>query len=187
VPTTAAPATGSGRLHLLASPARLADTRSRFSGADAGQHREARESIGDAPATGQRDALRLIRHALALDEAPRFDAVDAHGAARRPLVAEDQREDRALAGTGGTGDARDFARRDSDGYVVEGSRRASERRRVRFRDVTELDHRTGACAPGTCGASVGSGWQLVQAPGPARCMKLLASWTRPIRISTHPR
>ena len=80
----------------------------------------------------QRDALRQIRHALALDEPPRLDAVDADGAARRPLVAEHEREERALPGTGGPGDACDLTGRDAKRDVIESSRRASKRRRVRL-------------------------------------------------------
>ncbi len=56
------------------------------------EDREPRERVGYAPTARKRERLRQISNALALDEPPRLDTIDAHRAAGGPLVTQDERE-----------------------------------------------------------------------------------------------
>jgi hypothetical protein len=96
-----------------------------------GQYREPSERIGDAPSAGERAWLWQIPDALALDEAPRLDTIHADRSAGRLCMTEHQREQRRLPSSGWSRDAYDLTSRDAKRDVIERTRRASERRRVR--------------------------------------------------------
>jgi hypothetical protein len=95
------------------------------------QYREPSERIGNAPSARERAWLRQISDALSLDEAPRLDTVHPDSPAGWPGMTERHGEQRALPGSGRSGDAYDLTSRDAKRDVIERTRRASKRRRVR--------------------------------------------------------
>ena len=97
----------------------------------------------------QRTRLRNQIHAVLarnLIEAPFTDVFGQGG--RRWLaevtLPEHEREQRRLTGIRRSGDSNDFTSSDAERDIVQRSRRTFESWRVVLRDVTELDHRTGA-------------------------------------------
>jgi hypothetical protein len=177
------------------------DARPHLVGRHAGEQRIPVQRLVHAPRRWNVHQFGQVADAVLLDELPRGPAVNAHGAGGRTEEAEHERDERALAGTVGAGEAEHLTGLDLERQVVEGENFAPGPAPVTLPDVIELDQR-GACGwvafggapycviPGgivPTGTVPGAGAHAVHGPVPARWIQRTPSSSRPSRTSEQPR
>jgi len=170
-------------------------------GRHSGEQRVAAQRLVHPPGRRNVHQLGQIADAVMLHEAARCEAVNAHRARGGTEEAEQQRDERALAGAIGSGETEHLTRLDRERQVVECENLAPGPAPVALADVVEVDQRgaigcwpAGAMPFGVMpggivptGTVPGAGAHAVHGPVPARWIQRTPSSSRPSRTSEQPR
>lgn len=180
---------------------RARDARVQLVRRHSGEQRVAVQGVVNAPRRRDVHQLGQVAYSVVLNEPARREPMDAHVAGGGAQEAEQERDERALAGAVGPGEPEYLTGPDLERQVVERDDLAAGPAPVALADAIEVDQRgaigwvaLGAVPYGVipggivaAGTVPGAGAHAVQGPLPARWIQRTPSSRRPRRTSEHPR